>query len=619
MALPPSLEELSEKDQQTRKKMVTVARTLFALLAAFIISQIQLDYVESYLYDLRFRFRPNPKTSGKIELVLITPETIKFLRDAPKATHHKQFLENILAKKPAAIFYSLDLAKLEGTKSEITELGLYAKDKNNLFFGTEILVMRGEEGKLTLPPPFQEFKMYSATKTFDKNFFAKDDVTRRIFLDYQGTKLLPVRLAGMYNPDILDLKNIRGVFQFLDSEQTFIDYHPKNSFPTTDFKDIWAGKVPDSIEGKIVIVGQDLFLLPDEYVKTPFSREVSAMTLAEMHANSIDTLIRNSSVVKAPDWVNWILIVVTSIFTIHIILGMRPVIGVVFILSSSLAFSLICYLLFWWFGLWVLMAPPLLIMFLSYYFFIPYRLIRENRRSWDYYQRHKLLSQVEELKSNFISMMSHDLKTPIARIQGMTDVIFKNQNPISQAQKEALETIQGSSEELLRFINAILQYGRVESQNVHLNLQARDINQLLQDVIKKYDFMATVKKIQISPQLEPLFPINVDPELIKQVFSNLIENAIKYSPEGSRVMVTSEEKNNKVVIQVSDQGQGIPEDELSNVFMKYFRSKNVKSSPIKGSGLGLYLAKYFTELHHGHIFVESSYGQGSTFTVELPL
>ncbi|MGZ3746360.1 MAG: sensor histidine kinase, partial [Pseudobdellovibrionaceae bacterium] len=138
-------------------------------------------------------------------------------------------------------------------------------------------------------------------------------------------------------------------------------------------------------------------------------------------------------------------------------------------------------------------------------------------------------------------------------------------------------------------------------------------------VIRKHEFLAKVKRIPIEFECEPLFPIQVDPDLIKQVFSNLLENAIKYSPEAAQVRVQSEEKDGKVIVRVADCGPGIPQDEVNNIFMKFFRSKNAKSSPIKGSGLGLYLAKYFTELHQGRIFVESTYGKGCTFTVELPL
>ena len=119
-------------------------------------------------------------------------------------------------------------------------------------------------------------------------------------------------------------------------------------------------------------------------------------------------------------------------------------------------------------------------------------------------------------------------------------------------------------------------------------------------------------------KLEPLFPISVDPELMKQVFSNLVENAIKYSPDDSIVTVQSREQGEELIVDILDQGMGIPSVDLPNIFMKFFRSKDAKSSPIKGSGLGLYLAKYFVELHQGRIEVESSVGQGSTFIVELP-
>ena len=265
------------------------------------------------------------------------------------------------------------------------------------------------------------------------------------------------------------------------------------------------------------------------------------------------------------------------------------------------------------------MAHPWLAIFLCYYFFIPYRLIIENRRSWEIYQKHRLLKQVEELKTNFISMMSHDLKTPIARILGMADVILRDPTPLSSHQHEAVDTIKHSSDDLLKFINSILNYGRIESQELQLNKQSKDINTLLTEVISKHEFLGKLKKIQILKEFETLFPISVDPDLIRQVLSNLIENAIKYSHEDTKILISTEEKDGWVVIQIADQGPGIPRDELPNLFMKFYRSQNAKSSTIKGSGLGLYLAKYFVELHGGKIFVESTYGQGSTFTVQLPL
>jgi signal transduction histidine kinase len=215
--------------------------------------------------------------------------------------------------------------------------------------------------------------------------------------------------------------------------------------------------------------------------------------------------------------------------------------------------------------------------------------------------------------------MSHDLKTPLARIQGMTDIVLKDPHPLSPRQSEALRTLEKSSEELILFVSSILNLGRIESKEIKLHFQSRDPNGLLREVIEKYDFMAKSKGISIMAELEPMFSVKMDADLIRQVFSNLIENAIKYSHEKSRILVTSEESDEGVVIQVADQGLGIPEDELPNVFMKFYRSKNAKSSSIKGSGLGLYLAKYFVELHKGTISVDSRPGFGSTFTVILPM
>jgi signal transduction histidine kinase len=198
-------------------------------------------------------------------------------------------------------------------------------------------------------------------------------------------------------------------------------------------------------------------------------------------------------------------------------------------------------------------------------------------------------------------------------------VILRDTTPLSNQQREAVDTIKHSGDDLLKFINSILNYGRIESQAIQLHQQSRDVNALLDEVIHKHDFLARVKKIQILKEYETLFPVSLDPDLIKQVFSNLIENAIKYSPDETKILVSTEEKNGFIVIQVADQGHGIPSEDLPNLFMKFYRSQQAKSSPIKGSGLGLYLAKYFIELHNGRIFVESTYGQGSTFTIELPI
>jgi signal transduction histidine kinase len=149
-------------------------------------------------------------------------------------------------------------------------------------------------------------------------------------------------------------------------------------------------------------------------------------------------------------------------------------------------------------------------------------------------------------------------------------------------------------------------------------MHSKDVNSLIKEVVHKLEYQAKSKNIQIRTELEPLFSIKMDVDLMRQVLQNLIENAIKYSPPGSSVLVSTEEGEGWVSVQVADQGPGIPEDELPHIFMKFYRSRNAKASTIKGSGLGLYLARYFVELHKGRITVDSSPGAGSTFTVDLP-
>jgi signal transduction histidine kinase len=397
---------------------------------------------------------------------------------------------------------------------------------------------------------------------------------------------------------------------------------PTGTYKPLSFIDVRDGRFPKgSLKNKIVIIGRDSQMDSDDYILTPFSRYPLAMSRLEAQANIIDSLIQNNGILREPTLASLLLTILVSYLTVLLVWSVRPTLGILLILAQAVGFSLIAYLLFAALGVWVNMIHPLLAIFVSYYFFIPYRLIMENKKSWEYAQKNRLLTQVEELKTNFLSMMSHDLKTPIARIQGMAETALNDtSSKLSQAQRDALRTIMGSSEELGRFIGSVLDLSRIESKEVKLQKTSRDINSVLKEVIKKYEFNAQLKNIKLIPHLEPMFSVKVDADLIRQVFSNLIENSIKYSPENSEVKISSKEENDRISVSISDSGPGIPQDEVDNIFLKFYRSKAAKASPIKGSGLGLYLAKYFVDLHDGQLFVESApHQKGATFTVQLPV
>lgn len=626
VALPPSLD-----DSRTFPTWFSTAfKVVLAVVASYFISSFKLDYIESYLYDMRVVIKAQLGLSklknSPVVLVLITNKTVERYRGFPTFKDHTDFLSALYKNEPKYVLYdfarvrSKDLFEITGDADQKKLFSQVAGQFKNFYVPAPELEMQGEKDKNKLNPPLDNLNVFPGPKAGDLKILAKDGVYRRFLFSYQGQKVLHPVIASYYNPEIQNVDQIRGLFPFFDTLQGYVHYYPRDSFITYAFEDIVDGRVfPIELKDKIVIVGTHTGKSTDEYVLTPFSREPNAMTSAEFHANVIQTLIENNSPIKLPFWINQLLTILISILTIYVVLTLRPSQGLIILLLTLVGISFFALILYIGFGIWIELSHPFLTIFLFYYFFIPYRLIKENRRSWEYYQKNKLLSQVEELKTNFISMMSHDLKTPIARIQGMTEVILQGQNPMNQTQREAVDTIKSSSDDLLRFINSILQYGRIESQGLEINRQSKDVNLLLTDVVRKHEFLARVKRIKVTTELEPLFPITVDPELINQVFSNLLENSIKYSPEESNVIVTTREKDGQLLIEFKDQGIGIQAVDLPNIFMKFFRGHSVKTSNIKGSGLGLYLAKYFTELHSGRIEAQSSPGIGSTFTVYLPL
>lgn len=607
----------------------SLIRIGFALAIAFLISQFRFDYLEAFFYDARVRAKPTSPISGHIELISVDPLTVERLGRVPNALDHVRLLKRLQADGVKSIVYLISPNEIVGSLDELETLARQMGSISHLFVALPDTPLKGQEDSFLLLPPFEHLTAESSPTTADRNIFAGDGVTRRMFLSYQGSSSLAPKVARLFNPAITDENSIRGRFEYLQSQQTYIDFRPNRTYPAESFVRVaqnggnggsGGSEIPkERYRNKIVIIGRDIQTATKDYIRTPFSRDVVAMTTLEMHANMFDTLILNSAPARGPTWLNFLFTSLISILTVYVVIAVKPTRGLLILATTIVGYSLFCFLAFWLAGLWVAMAQPFLAIFICYYFLIPYRLIMENRKSWEYLQKNRLLTQVEELKTNFLSMMSHDLKTPIARIQGMTDVVLKDSNPLSTRQREALHTLAKSSDELLEFVSSILNLGRIESKDIKLHVKSRDPNSLIAEVIDKFEYMAKSKTIEITAELETLFSVKMDVDLIRQVLSNLVENAIKYSPENSRILITSEERDGRVIIQVADQGMGIPEDELPHVFMKFYRSKNAKSSTIKGSGLGLYLAKYFVELHKGTISVDSRPGEGSTFTVELPM
>jgi len=592
-------------------------RLVFATLITVLLFPFKLDMLEFTSYDWRMQLSPRPPISGHVLMVSIDQATLRKLKREPEALDWAVVLQKLAQGNPSDVVSFLNPTQIQGSFDDLSMLS-DIMGRMPFVFGENDVPQTGVSRMPPLAAPFENIPVEPAPKTADTKVLAKDGVTRRQILANEGNTLLFPRLAAKFN-GINEPQSYTGAFQFVESYQSMIRYRTKGAYTTLRFIDVLENPLPaDLVRGKIILIGRDTQENSTDYLTTPMSKELLALSKLEMYANALDTLIRNEAPRFSPDWVKLIFTFFISLLTIYIVLYVRPGQGLLLLTLTVGVFLLFSLGMFA--GLrWVVpVAHPLVAVFICYYFVIPYRLIIENRRSWEYYQKNRLLTQVEELKSNFMRMMSHDLKTPLARIQGMADVIRGEGGQLNETQLHAIDTIKESSEELTEFIASILSLSRIESKEMKLHLRSRDVNQILRDVIRKNEYQAKKKNIAVVVELEPVFSFNVDQDLLKTVFTNLLENAIKYSPEGTKILVTSEEVGGEMMIQVADQGRGIPQEDLQYVFERFYRARNSRVNTA-GNGLGLYLAKYFVELHNGRIEVESMLDKGSTFTVRLPM
>jgi signal transduction histidine kinase len=248
--------------------------------------------------------------------------------------------------------------------------------------------------------------------------------------------------------------------------------------------------------------------------------------------------------------------------------------------------------------------------------FIGYQASRIERKNYQLQQEQKYLQELEQLKNNFVSLISHDLKTPIAKIQAIVDRLLM-QNTEGELNLD-LRSLRLSSEELNRYIQSILKVLRVESRDFKVNKEVADINETIEEALQQLAPLAREKSIRIQSELEPMFSLEYDPVLIKEVLINIVENAIKYTPDGGSIHLVSKETDDAVFVSVTDTGDGIKPEDLDKVWGKFTRGSD-QDLKTKGSGLGLYLVKYFIELHGGRVTLESQWGQGTTVSFRLPL
>lgn len=232
-------------------------------------------------------------------------------------------------------------------------------------------------------------------------------------------------------------------------------------------------------------------------------------------------------------------------------------------------------------------------------------------------KKRRQIELVSAKKDELLGIAAHDLRSPLTVILGAAKFL---QNQVTGEDRELVQMIIRSSEYLLTLLNGILDVDSIEHGRMSIEQRHQNLLPILEKSLKNYSLMAQGKNIEIEYEKgSDYVPVLIDPIRMEQVFDNLLSNAVKYSYPGTKVTVSQIVSNGSVQIFVKDQGIGIRQDEMDELFTKFAKTSNKPTAGESSTGLGLAIVKKLVELHNGNVTVSSVYGKGSTFAVTLPI
>jgi signal transduction histidine kinase len=234
--------------------------------------------------------------------------------------------------------------------------------------------------------------------------------------------------------------------------------------------------------------------------------------------------------------------------------------------------------------------------------------------------RNEELHELDRMKDDFVASVSHELRTPLTSIQGYLELVLDGEaGALTNEQREFLSIVDRNADRLLHVVGDLLFVAQVKAGGIALEAGPTDVEEVVRQAAEAARPAATEKGIELELDVDGIGELTADRARLAQVLDNLISNAIKFTPSGGRVAVRSSRDGDVAILEVSDTGMGISEEDQEKLFQRFFRADSATDQAIQGTGLGLAIVKAIVEAHDGAISVVSASGKGTTFRVELPI
>ena len=230
------------------------------------------------------------------------------------------------------------------------------------------------------------------------------------------------------------------------------------------------------------------------------------------------------------------------------------------------------------------------------------------------------MRRLEGMRREFVANVSHELKTPLTSIKGLVETLLSGALEDAANNRRFVSLIDEDTTRLTRLIDDLLELSQIESKAVPLRLESVNVRELVESVMSRFRSQCSDRRVTCENTIASSAPsVRGDAERLRQVFVNLLDNALKFNKPGGHIKITAKPRNAFLEVLIEDTGIGIPEADLPRIFERFYRVDKTRARELGGTGLGLAIVKHIVELHQGSVSVQSRLGQGTTFAVSLPL